>query len=244
MCTIKVLSLLAATTSFFTTISAVSETTNPFQLPGTGDVRSPCPGLNALANHGLLPRNGKGIDLAILSAGTLAGFNLGQDAATLVGTQALASSATGNASTFDLDNLNEHDPQVIEHDGSMSRTDSFWGDNHSFNQEAWDRTLSTWGDNETITFAVAAAERTARFVFGAAANPEFNATFANSGSLLEYSLMLSAFGDPVEGNANKTLAVFMMENERLPFSLGWTPPTTQITVSTAQAMAAKIAALL
>jgi len=29
-----------------------------WQAPGPGDLRGPCPGLNALANHGFLPRNG------------------------------------------------------------------------------------------------------------------------------------------------------------------------------------------
>lgn len=29
-----------------------------FQAPGPGDSRGPCPGLNLLANHGYLPRNG------------------------------------------------------------------------------------------------------------------------------------------------------------------------------------------
>ncbi len=29
-----------------------------FKAPGSGDLRGPCPGLNALANHGYLPHNG------------------------------------------------------------------------------------------------------------------------------------------------------------------------------------------
>ncbi|SMR43126.1 unnamed protein product [Zymoseptoria tritici ST99CH_1E4] len=32
---------------------------NAFQSPGSGDLRGQCPGLNAAANHGFLPRNGK-----------------------------------------------------------------------------------------------------------------------------------------------------------------------------------------
>lgn len=31
---------------------------NPWQAPGPNDLRGPCPGLNAFANHGFLPRNG------------------------------------------------------------------------------------------------------------------------------------------------------------------------------------------
>jgi hypothetical protein len=32
-----------------------------WQAPGPGDIRGPCPGLNTLANHGFLPRNGQNI---------------------------------------------------------------------------------------------------------------------------------------------------------------------------------------
>lgn len=33
-------------------------TTHQFIAPGPNDKRGPCPGLNAAANHGFLPRNG------------------------------------------------------------------------------------------------------------------------------------------------------------------------------------------
>jgi hypothetical protein len=33
-------------------------TTHEYRAPGSGDKRGPCPGLNAAANHGFLPRNG------------------------------------------------------------------------------------------------------------------------------------------------------------------------------------------
>jgi hypothetical protein len=32
--------------------------THGFQAPGSGDLRGPCPGLNAMANHGYIPHNG------------------------------------------------------------------------------------------------------------------------------------------------------------------------------------------
>ena len=32
---------------------------NEFRPPGHGDLRGECPGLNAAANHGFLPRDGK-----------------------------------------------------------------------------------------------------------------------------------------------------------------------------------------
>jgi hypothetical protein len=32
---------------------------NDWHAPVRGDLRSPCPGLNSLANHGFLPRDGR-----------------------------------------------------------------------------------------------------------------------------------------------------------------------------------------
>lgn len=37
--------------------------TNQWQPPGPDDVRGPCPFLNTLANHGLVNRSGRDIDL-------------------------------------------------------------------------------------------------------------------------------------------------------------------------------------
>ncbi|KAI3394433.1 hypothetical protein diail_2683 [Diaporthe ilicicola] len=224
--------------------AALDETTYPYQAPTDTDVRAPCPALNALANHGILPRDGKGITIDVLSEAARTGFSVAADATAVFGALAFKTSTTGNASTFNLDDLKQHDPHVLEHDGSMSRNDSYWGDNLSFNDQAWARTLGNWGDNETITFAVAAAERTARFEYGLATNPEFNATFAQTPSLLEYSLILSAFGDLVEGNANATFIKYLFEKERLPIELGWQPPTSEMTIASAQTMAAQIGALL
>ena len=36
----------------------VNDAAHPWRAPGPGDQRGPCPGLNTLANHGWLPRNG------------------------------------------------------------------------------------------------------------------------------------------------------------------------------------------
>lgn len=131
--------------------AALDETTYPYQAPTDTDVRAPCPALNALANHGLLPRDGKGITIEVLSDAAYKGFSIASDATQVFGSLAFQTSTTGNASTFNLDDLKQHSPHVLEHDGSMSRNDSYWGDNLSFNEQAWARTLANWGDNEVIT---------------------------------------------------------------------------------------------
>lgn len=42
-----------------------------------GDVRSPCPGLNTLANHGFINHNGRGITKQQMQQGFLDAFGLG-----------------------------------------------------------------------------------------------------------------------------------------------------------------------
>jgi hypothetical protein len=64
--------------------------------------------LNALANHGYLPRDGKNISLARLVMACKEGINLAPDATLLVGLKALQTSTTRNPFTFHLTDLAKH----------------------------------------------------------------------------------------------------------------------------------------
>jgi hypothetical protein len=56
-----------------------------FVAPGNGDLRGPCPGLNALANHGYLPHNGvTTLTQAVTATNTV--FGMGVDLATFLST--------------------------------------------------------------------------------------------------------------------------------------------------------------
>jgi len=59
------------------------EASHPFMPPGPTDVRGPCPGLNTLANHGYIPRNGIAT-VGQMIDGTQALFNMGADLAALL----------------------------------------------------------------------------------------------------------------------------------------------------------------
>ncbi|KAJ7210724.1 Chloroperoxidase, partial [Mycena pura] len=101
-----------------------------WRAPTATDVRSPCPGLNTLANHGYLPRNGKNISIPMMLDAALEGFNLGPDSIIQAAKFGLLS---GNApTTLDLDALALH--SLIEHDASLSRGDFALGDNLHFNE--------------------------------------------------------------------------------------------------------------
>jgi hypothetical protein len=83
-------------------------------------------------------------------AAALLGFNMTYETMLVVGIPGLTTSTTGNASTFHLSDLAQHLPRAVEHDGSLSREDAYFGDARSFSPQAWNRTLGSWGDIEII----------------------------------------------------------------------------------------------
>jgi hypothetical protein len=64
--------------------------------------------VNTLANHGFLPRNGLNVSMEDLIVALNASVNLAPNATELVGAKALTTSTTGDASTFNLDDLDIH----------------------------------------------------------------------------------------------------------------------------------------
>ena len=91
-----------------------------FSPPGPGDVRSPCPGLNACANHNFINHDGKGLSVENLTPGLAACFNMGADFTAAIGGAGLLSNPFPLGGKFDLDNLDQHN-FPIEHDASLSR---------------------------------------------------------------------------------------------------------------------------
>ncbi|RKL00196.1 hypothetical protein BFJ68_g12881 [Fusarium oxysporum] len=90
---------------------------------------------------------------------------------------------------------------LIEHDGSLSRADIFFGDNHSFNETIWASTASHFTE-PTISIATAAKARKERLKAAEAANPEFSLPAdLQQFSFIETALYLSVFGNLNDGNA-------------------------------------------
>ena len=71
-------------------VPAAGDTAHAFKAPGPGDVRGPCPGMNVMANHGFLARNGITNYNEIVSA-MINAFNIGWDTATVLTTLGVAS---------------------------------------------------------------------------------------------------------------------------------------------------------
>lgn len=131
-------------------VPADGDTAHAFVAPGANDIRGPCPGLNAAANHNFIARDGVTNFNELLDAQQNI-FNMGWDTATLLATIGILTDGdivTGKLSigcdatsrTAALKGVLGREPGLNGHnkfeaDASLTRNDYFThsGDNHSFN---------------------------------------------------------------------------------------------------------------
>ncbi|EMD40109.1 heme-thiolate peroxidase [Gelatoporia subvermispora B] len=129
-------------------LTQIPDDDHPFMAPGPTDQRGPCPGLNALANHGYLPRNGI-VTQADIVSGTAAGFNMGGDLSEFLALIGIAYDGDLITEKFSIGGpdsrtsllgslqnilgveggLDHHGP--FEADASATRDDAFFGDDHT-----------------------------------------------------------------------------------------------------------------
>ncbi|KAK4118850.1 Cloroperoxidase [Parathielavia appendiculata] len=187
--------------------------------PRPNDFRGPCPMMNTLANHGILPRDGRNITREVIVKGMKQALNFDSALATIMFDQAVIANPEPNATYFTLDHLNRHN--VLEHDASLSRTDAFFGSNRVFNQTIFDQTRRYWPE-PVITAAHMANAKVARQIDSKAFNPTYRFTDAvERFSLGEMAAPFVAFGDLEKATVNRTLVEYFFQNERLPTELGW-----------------------
>jgi hypothetical protein len=74
---------------------------HPFIAPGPTDQRGVCPGLNTLANHGYLPRNGI-VNAGQIVQATKEGFNMAEDLSSLLNLIAIAFGGNLATETFSI----------------------------------------------------------------------------------------------------------------------------------------------
>ncbi|KAF5359306.1 hypothetical protein D9756_003057 [Leucocoprinus leucothites] len=173
-----------------TSTKLVNDYAHPWRAPSPNDMRGPCPGLNTLASHGYLPRNGIATPAQIINA-AMEGFNMENGIARFVTYAAFLvdgnpvtnlmsiggkSSGTGQdpPQPAIVGGLDTH--AVFEGDSSMTRADAFFGDNHSFNQTLWDEfvALSNEFGGGKYNLTVAAELRIRRIQDSIATNPTFS----------------------------------------------------------------------
>ncbi|KAK4224483.1 Chloroperoxidase [Podospora fimiseda] len=220
--------------------------------PTPEDSRSPCPGLNSMANHGWLPRSGKNIDLATFQAATKNAFNFEPHILDGVFQDAINFNftTTGNRSTINLEDLKAHD--TIEMDGSLSRNDFYFGDDLHFDPVIWSTTanrlgLYDCGETEAdkwVTVETAGIARALRVRDAKVANPQFNASSRQQmGSPGTTALYLASLWNDTEGAILKTWVRSYFEKERLPYLLGYDPHArAEQNLTTLTALVGRVAA--
>jgi len=102
---------------------ASSSSSHEFQAPKPGDSRGPCPGLNTLANHGWLNRNGKDITTDQVKAAMTEALGFSSLFANLFTTAAAKKLFNSQTNKLDLADLVRGPPTGIEHPASLSRKD-------------------------------------------------------------------------------------------------------------------------
>ncbi|KAI8903635.1 Chloroperoxidase [Gorgonomyces haynaldii] len=109
---------------FFTALSPVL-CIQPWHPAPPGSERAPCPGLNTLANHGYINRNGKNITQAQISAAFKQVYGIKDDAVNfLLGLLAPGTPGQNQWGNVDLASLAAHN--FIEHDASYTHDDYYF----------------------------------------------------------------------------------------------------------------------
>ncbi|KND01667.1 uncharacterized protein SPPG_03463 [Spizellomyces punctatus DAOM BR117] len=240
-------------------VTALPAALHPFLKP-PGASRGPCPGLNILANHGFLPRDGKGLTLPILQQALSDAYNFSPDfTATVFAIQ--SNPVTGIAVPFALEDLKKHVPFVVEHDASISRNDfatSRSGDNYSYNRTLFANSLQYVRDlgftelNSTAMAHIRHLRETQSEMY----NPQFSygrLSVNPDGSLVvdpsmpeffalgEAAFILDLFGSNnglADSDTSMAQIAWMFTTESFPS--GYKPPAVQATLTTALARAAEI----
>ncbi|KAK0223646.1 Chloroperoxidase [Armillaria fumosa] len=190
-----------------------------YVAPKDGDSRCSCPALNAMANHGILPHDGKGIPLRELTRLVRVTYNFSPSFCYFVPLFcARMLEKDYNKDSVDLSDLDLHNG--IEHDASLTRQDRY----HEPNQGAphipyVKELLESSSGKAPDGSALLTPDDLARFsakrrIEAASANPEFSLDFGHKifGSS-NSSTMLTIMGGRV-----KDLESFLIE-ERIPD--GW-----------------------
>jgi hypothetical protein len=177
--------------------------------------RSPCPGLNCLANHGILPRDGRHVTYKQMSDAIQHAYNLSPTLAEQLTSSAVAlDQGRGWIDLHDLNALN-----VIQHDASFTRPDiAFCADQSYPHTDLVERFLAQASNGECLSLDDISYHSGLRRAECKRTNGQYSLTYSflhkffGSGN---GALMYSIFGGNVEN-----LRTWLAEGR---FPDGWEP---------------------
>ncbi|KAG2157512.1 Chloroperoxidase [Suillus clintonianus] len=190
-----------------------------FRPPQETDSRCSCPGLNALANHGIISHSGRGISFVELDRHVRATYNISSTLSSFVPHYAARMlKRSYKDDTFDLEELDLHNG--IEHDASLLRLDAAFQPNQSTKHVPYIEELLAAASgkdkdgNVVITTKDLSKLLGKRRAVARAVNQEFSLkSFHKLFGCANASLLLSTFGGRVDH-----LQSFLLD-ERFPE--GW-----------------------
>ncbi|KAJ6618735.1 Chloroperoxidase [Mycena sp. CBHHK59/15] len=172
-----------------------------FQPPKSTDARGPCPALNALANHGYLPRSGKNVTIRRVLKASYDAYNI--DSAVLIGVAKLGLLASNEPDSFTLNDIKLF---AI-------------GDNSVFNETIFS-TLANANPGENYYDINSAGQRTNPNITNTVKEIRFR-SFTSA-------LYLGVFGNITTGVAPKNFVQIWFREERLPYAEGWKRPSVTL----------------
>ncbi|TYZ57773.1 hypothetical protein PybrP1_003231 [[Pythium] brassicae (nom. inval.)] len=194
--------------------------------------RAPCPCLNTLANHGFLPRDGKGLTPQIVKDALVTTLNIDPSLA-----QTLANTLPPH---FTLADLGQHN--FIEHDASLVHDDAFFGGDPSLvNRTLANELFARAGgkDDALVTKRVLAHFRTARETECARTDPQFDfGVKRQAAAYAEAAAFLLALGDYDSETISVAHARSFLVDEKFPDD--FKKSETAVTTSAALYLAARI----
>ncbi|KDQ50980.1 hypothetical protein JAAARDRAFT_544016 [Jaapia argillacea MUCL 33604] len=224
----------------------IPDAAHPYMPPGPSDQRGPCPGLNTMANHGYLPRNGI-VSAADIINGAQEAFNVDYNFSVALASFALLS--RGNV-LLDRVSLGLESPLVpplpgnidgtpgglgkhgrFEGDVSMTREDFALGDNVHFQQDLYNNLLTyvaNYSDGHIVSERVFQEYRFARFVDSYLRNPNLTFHVGRHGfGYGEAGFTLNFFPNAKEGNLTVPVMTSFFQHETFP--QGWFRRATRFT---------------
>lgn len=194
--------------------------------------RAPCPCLNTLANHGFLPRDGKGLTPQLVEDTLVDVLNVDRSLAKKLGSTL--------PPHFTLADLGQHN--FIEHDASLVHDDAFFGNDPSHVNRTLANDLFTRAggkDDKLITKRVLAHFRSAREAECAKTDPKYDFGLKRQGAAYtEAAALLLVLGDYKSETISVAHARSFLVDEKFPDD--FKKSNTAVTTSAALYLAARI----
>ncbi|KAJ6142456.1 hypothetical protein N7471_001909 [Penicillium samsonianum] len=213
-----------------------------YRPAASGDLRSPCPALNSLANHGLIPRDGHNITadqlkdaLQYIGVGVDIRHILVKRAFTVhdetshIGLRNPGQVNESGIPVLDLDQTGR--PHAVEHDVSLSREDRALGDCIKPDPDLVGRLVQYPGNKDSFTISDLGRFRKRRHAEQKAKNSELN--FDSSKHKVacgEAAIFQSIFGKGFFYKLPTKYVKAMFQEERLPYKEGWRPRWTPVMI--------------